>query len=474
MSNGKICEPVKEVPIVEEADVVVIGGGPGGLPAAVASARQGAKTVLIERYGVFGGLATTCFMGPLFGYAPFGYFSYHSEGARPILGGIPVEIIKRLQEIGGAPDDSELDWQSIRFDPELFKFVCDDMVVGAKIIPFLHSWVVATIVEDRKIKGVIIESKSGRQAITGKMFIDATGDGDVAFFSGCSYTKGRGADGAMLAFGSRFRIGGMRERTKEEIEKCIELSKKVIAEGKIHMLSASSFEECGSSLRNNENTPDITRRPGDGTNVRDLTRNEIQIRKDTLQIFQFLKNEIPGFENSYIIDTPFTVGVRETRQIEGIYKLTTDDVVKVKKFPEETIARGCWFFDLHCPLGRCYPGNVFTYAVCSKQCKIEPPCIMKTKYYDQLLDSPYLPKGEYYDIPYGCIVAKDIDNLFVSGRCISASHEAMGSTRVIGTCFAIGEAAGTAAVMSLHEKTNPAKLNIKKLQNQLRKNGVPL
>ena len=288
MGKKKMQEPAREISVIEEADVVVIGGGPGGLPAAVAAARQGAKTLLIERYGVLGGLATTCLMGPLFGYAPFGYFSFHSEGARPLLGGIPVEIVRKLQEIGGAPDDRQIDWQSVRFNPELFKFVCDDMIKQAKVIPFLHSFAVNTIVEGKEIKGVIIENKSGRQAVTGKVFIDATGDGDIAFFSGCSYTKGRIGDGATLAFGSRFRIGGMRKRTPEEKRKCIQLTARAIAKGEIHALSASDYEECGSSLRNGESTPDITRRRGDGTNVRDLTRGELQVREDTLKIFKFL------------------------------------------------------------------------------------------------------------------------------------------------------------------------------------------
>jgi len=474
MSKQMVQEPARDIEVIESADVVVLGGGPGGIPAAVAASRAGAKTVLIERYGVLGGLATTCLMGPLFGYAPFGYFDYHQAGSKYLLGGIPVEIVRKLQEIGGAPDDDAIDWQSVKFDPELFKFVADDLVKDSGAILFLHAYTVNTVVEDTNIKAVIIESKSGRQAVTGKVFIDATGDGDVAFFSGCSYTKGRQADGVTLAVGSRFRIGGLRPRTPEEKQKCIELSKEVIADDSVHMLSASDFEECGSSVRQNESTPDITRRMGDGTKMKDLTRCELQIRKDTMKIMNFLKEKVPGFESSYLMDTPFGVGVRETRQIAGKYTLTTDDVANVRKFPETTVARGCWFFDMHCPLGRCFPGNDFTSAVCTKRCKMAPNCIMKTKYEDQLLDDPYLPKGEYYDIPYGCLVADDIDNLLISGRCVSASHEAMSSLRVIATCFAIGEAAGVAGAMSADQNIRPEQVNVAALQNQLRAQGVPL
>ena len=486
MSREKIYEPQREVDVLEKADVVVIGSGPGGLTAAVAAARQGAKTILIERYGVFGGLATTCLMGPLFGYAPLGSFStdegdqrkeqyiYGDANAKPILKGLPLEIINRLQKIGGAPDNSEIDWRSIRFDPELFKFVCDDMVNEAKIIPLLHSYCVNTIVKDRKIEAIIIESKSGRHAILGKIFIDATGDGDVAAYSGCSYTKGRSADGNTQSFGSRFRIGGVRKRTSAEKEKCLELSSKAIADKEIRAFAAIDFDEKGSTVRDTEITPDITRCKGDGTNVRDLTAGELQIRKDTYEMCKFLKDKVPGFESSYIIDTPFTIGVRETRQIEGNYKLTNDDVNSGKKFPESTIARGCWYLDIHCPLGRVTPSAGKFAPLCSLECEINPPCVMKNKFKDQLIPYLRLPDNEYYDIPYDSLVAKDIDNLLVSGRCVSATHGAMSSLRVIGTCFAIGEGAGVAGALCVQDAVDPNALNVNKLQNKLRESGVPL
>lgn len=481
MENNRIYEPGRELQVIEDADVVVIGGGPGGIPAAVAAARQGARTILVERYGVLGGLATTCLMGPFFGFAPVekttsevDYSPEHNLRAeKPILGGIPVELVRRLQKIGGTLNDDEIDWYAIRFDPELFKFVCDDIVSEANVHLILHAFAVGCVVEDRKIKAVIIESKSGRQAITGKIFIDATGDGDLAVFSGCSYTKGREADGLTQSMGSRFRIGNVVERSQNEIEE----DEKIVLEGiinkEIHARSVGFINEKGSTIRKGEVSPDTTRRPGDGTDVRDMTRCEMQIRKDTYQIFRFLKEKVPGFENSHLIDIPFHVGVRETRQIEGIYRLTTEDVLHVKKYPDTTIARGCWWVDIHCPLGRLSVGNPYG-SLCSKRCNMDPPCIMKKEYSDHLLAVPFLPPGEYYDIPYGCLVARDVDNLLLSGRCISASHEAMASARVIGTCFAIGEAAGYAAMLSLKENILPRDLDVKKLQEHLADNGVPL
>jgi hypothetical protein len=483
MKANTILEQPREISILEDADVVVIGGGPGGLPAAVAAARQGAKTVLIERYGVLGGLATTCLMGPLFGYAPLTRTPTLENpspkaGNRvesPILGGIPVELVRRLQKIGGALGDDEIDWYGIRFDPELFKFVCDEIVQEANVKLILHAFVVGAIVEDRKIKAVIIESKSGRQAVTGKVFIDATGDGDVAFFSGCSYTKGRDVDGLTQSMGSRFRVANVKERTAEEIAGDIQIVSEGIKTGQIHAKTTTFLRHKGSSIRAGELSPDTTRRRGDGTNVMDLTRCEVEVRRDTFQIVQFLKEKVPGFEQSYLVDIPFQVGVRETRQIEGLYKLTKEDVFNVRKFPESSIARGCWWVDIHCPLGRLSVGTDPYGCFCSKErCNIEPPCILKKKCGETLFATPFLPAGEYYDIPYGCIVAKDVDNLLLSGRCISATHEAMASTRVIGTCFAIGEAAGTASAMSIRESVLPKDLSAKKVQNQLVQNRVPL
>lgn len=479
----RIHEPARELDVIADADVVVIGGGPGGIPAAVAAARAGKKTVLIERYGVLGGLATTCLMGPFFGYSPVegryapGKVNHVNPAEHILLGGIPVELVRRLQKIGGALPDGKIDWSAISFDPELFKKVCDDIVLESGVKVFLHAWVVDTILEENRIRAIVIESKSGRQAITGKLFIDATGDADLAHFAGAPYTKGRKADGLTQSMGTRFRIGGVRPRTQEEIDRGNEIVAEGIRRGEVHSRGTNWIDEVGSTVRLDEVSPDTTRAAGDGTSMPDLTRAEFKIRRDTWEMFDFARKNVPGFENAYLIDFPFVVGVRETRQITGLYQLSDEDVMECRKHPDTTIARGCWWIDIHCPLGNFYPGRQRD-SLCSANCKVEQfqkrQCIMKSRCSDQLPRTPFLPENDFYDIPYGTLLSKTVENLIVSGRCISATHIAMASARVIGTCFAIGEAAGTAAALSLENKVSPHELEPGRIQTALRANGVPL
>ncbi|MBN1445095.1 MAG: FAD-dependent oxidoreductase [Candidatus Omnitrophica bacterium] len=459
-----VVEPERKVEVAEEADVVVIGGGPGGFPAAIAAARQGCKTLIVERYGLFGGLATTGLMGPIFGFA-------WGDPKKSILGGIPLEVIRGLQKIGGALDDKNIRWDSIRFDPELLKHVIDGMLLEAGVKILLHSLAVGIAKQGDRIDSVILENKSGRMAVRGKVFIDATGDGDLGYWAGCAYTKGRPADGRMQSMGTKFRIGGVEPMTDEEEKYYAGIVKKAMDEKKIPAYHAffEEISENGVTLRKGEITPTVTRCPGDATNVYDLTRAELKIRKDTLEIVDFYRKNVKGYKNCYLIDTPVQMGIRETRQILGGYVLNGADVMEGRRFPDK-IARGCWFMDIHCPLGLWSSKS----NLCSQKCAIEPPCIMKQKYYDQLYPETCPPAGSYYDIPYRCIVPEGTGNLLVSGRPISADHGGMSSARVIGTCMAIGEAAGIAAYLASSENKTPKVVVAGDIQKILEKNGVPL
>ena len=478
---NRVREEARELDVIGEYDVIVVGGGPGGVPAALAAARAGSKTLIAERYGFFGGLATAGLMGPLFGYAemkdPYVQYTKNPDtsgnGGPLILGGIPLEIVRKLQDWGAAPRNENIQWEAIRFDPEMLKHLLDAMVTEAGVDILFHTFVTGVIGTEDHIDYLVLESKSGRQAVKAGVFIDATGDGDVAAYAGAEYTKGRKADGTTQPMGTKVIIGGVEDVSEDERSKGYDLVNQAIDNHTLGIYHAfwKEVSEQGITLRKGEITPTATRVAGDGTNVRDLTRAEIRARRDILETLRFYNERVPGYKKAYLIATPAQIGVRETRQIVGLQMLTGNDVLAGRKNRDNAVARGCWWLDIHCPLGLISSKSW----ICDKLCKVEPPCIMKRKYRDQLLDTTVPPKPiDYYDIPYGSLIPKTIDNLLMSGRCISADHFAMSSARVIGTCSAIGEAAGIAAALAMSENVRPGDLDVELLREKLKAVGVPL
>ena len=449
-----IIEPEKRIPVVAEVDVAVIGGGPGGLPAAIAAARHQATTILVERYGFLGGMATNGLIGPILAHTAH-------QSSTPIIGGIAKELCMRMHEQGGAPkwEDALKQW-GVPFDSEIFKHVADQMVEEAGVRVLFHSYFSDTIVEDDEIKAVIVESKSGRQAIAAKIVVDATGDADVAYRSGAPTQKGRPADGMTQSMGTIFRIGGIEKVSPEERKEASEKIRKAIDAGELQMYN-TSLGGHSSTIIEGEVTPNVTRFAGDATNVEDLTRGEIQVRKDTLKIVDFFRKNVPAYRNCYLIATPAQIGIRESRQIIGEATLTGDDIVKGRKF-EDGIAKGSWWVDIHCPRGFVKDDVHLCYLECPMK-----DCYMHTEYEDQLMDTIHPPKGDWYGIRYGCLVPKKIDNLLVSGRCISATHDAMAGARVMGTCMAIGQAAGTAAAQAVLTKKSPRELDVEALRQAI-------
>lgn len=385
---------------------------------------------------------------------------------KPILGGVPKEIMERIAEIGGAPRwEDAIQMESTPFDPEAFKYVADKMVEEAGVELLLHSLVVDAIVKENSIKALVIENKSGRQAITAKVFIDATGDADVAYRAGAPTKKGRDFDGAMQSMSSIFRIGGVREISEEERRLGIEKVKEAAVAGKIRVYNSSNLYI--KTLREGQFYSNITRFRGDGTDVRDLTRAEMKLREDIWKILNFCRENVPGFQSCYLDIVAPQVGVRETRRIVGEYVFTVEDLLSCRKFPD-TVAQGSWWIDIHCPLGRTYPVHL-----CWSQCQAEPPCPMiMAREGAILLKQIYLPKGSWYEIPYRSLVPKRIRNLLASGRCFSATHEALAGARVMGTCMALGQAAGTAAAEAVKESVEPRNLDGSLIRKMLREDGA--
>ena len=458
-------EPSRRTPVIAEADIIVVGGGPGGVPAAISAARRGQFVLLIEHYGFLGGLASAGMIGPLFGYN-----AAWTENEL-ILGGIPVEIIRELQALDGAPKDGELRWFGVPFEPEMMKHALERLAVKAGVKFLFHTHAVGVQMSGRRARTLIVENKSGRGAINGKFFIDATGDGDMADFAGCEWTKGRPFDNLTQAMGTKFRLGGVRKFSAEERMKHRQIFNAAIDSGELPAYHSfvDEISEFGATCRPNEETPTCTRARGDGTNVWDLSRNEVKLREDTLKILDFCRSRIPGYENCYLMETPAQIGVRETRQIHGGYILTGDDVRSAARF-KDGIARGSWFFDIHCPMGK----KSSKSWCCDQECAMPGGCAVRNEHFEFLNSDRMLPKGSYYEIPYRCLAPSSVDNLLVSGRCISADHKAMASLRVIGTCFALSEAAGTAAAMAAARNQSFSQLPGDEVRSELMAQGVPL
>ncbi|MGC9395725.1 MAG: FAD-dependent oxidoreductase [Anaerolineae bacterium] len=455
-----IVEPQREISIVADVDVVVVGGGPGGLPAAIAAARRGMRVLLIERYGFLGGLATAGLVAPILGHTT-------SNGHTPIVEGLLKEMTGRMHALGGAPawEEACQEW-GVRFDAEAFKVVADRMVREANVELLLHTFATDVVVEEGAIKAVIVESKSGRQAVVGQVFIDATGDADVAFHAGAFIRQGRAFDGQTESMGSFVHIGGIENATEEQKAAARENLLAEMAQGRFRFYT-NGFTGTN-DMHLTHFSPNMTRWPGDSTNVHVLTEAELGIREQVWKLLTFLKTQL-GFENCYIQATSPQVGPRESRQVIGDYVLTGDDVLSAAKFPD-AVARGSWYIDIHCPLGHTYPVHM-----CIIECPRQAACPYWVAEHDQTMRSKaalHPPDGDWYDIPYRCLTPQKIDNLLISGRCISATHDGMAGARVMGTCMAIGQAAGTAAALAVRAAVNPRDVDVAALRQALQDAGA--
>lgn len=413
--------------LMGKVQVLVCGGGPAGIGAAIAAKRCGAEVVLVERYGFLGGTGTNALVHP--------WMSYYA-GKKEIIAGIFKEIVDRLKKYNAYKDSEHFGNIHHCFDPEILKFVLFRMITEEKIKIFLHTFVTGTVVKNKRIKKVILQSKSGKEEVEPEIVVDTTGDADIAFYSGVPYQKGR-EDGALQPATLHFRMGGVDVRKIPSREEINNLYLKAKKEGKIKIPRENL-------LWFDTTIPDVihfntTRILNiDGTNRDDLTRAEIEAREQVMEIVNFLKENVPGFEKSYLIATGAQIGIRETRRIVGEYILNKDDILKAKKHPDG-IACGSYGIDIHNPEGE---GTIFIK----------------------------LKEGEYYNIPYRCLINNSIENLIVAGRCISTTPEAFSAIRIQPICYATGQAAGVAAYLSLKRKVN--KINIKELQNILRKQNA--
>jgi len=434
--NETIFEEAQETKVFDSVDVVVCGGGTSGMFAALASARQGADTFLIEQEGFLGGTATAYLVNPI-----------------PEMmgkGGLIQEFMDQMAEKGGYikndPSTVEYDFSMANtYDVEIFKHVALNMLVEAGVKILLHTLAVKPIVEDSIIRGVIVENKSGRQAILAQRVIDCTGDGDIAARSGAPYEKGRKKDGLMpsvsllfhlhndaplkdlpaMSFGGIFLLGPLMMETAKKVDIDYTLPYDVAF---LVPMPVSP----GKLLVNLAHVKNV-----DGTNAEDLTRAHITLRSQVMEAANVLRHH-PYFSSSYVASTGTRIYVRETRRIMGEYYLVEEDAVQGRRF-DDAVTSCRYMIDVH-PLDETEVGR-----------------------YDN--HSPF-------DIPYRSLVPLKIENLLVAGRCISADRFAQSALRIGGTCMSTGEAAGTAAAISIREKIRPREMGGVVVRQALEKRGV--
>jgi len=412
-----VFEPARNVPIVRKTDVLVCGAGPAGIAAAITAARNGAQTLLIERHPFLGGVWTA-------GALTIILDAYGKHG-------LIEEILRRLEARGHT-----LTWavapRYTVYSGEGMKYLLDDMVGAAKVQVQLYTQVVAVARSGNRISGVFTESKSGREFVEAKIIIDATGDGDVAAFAGCAYEKGRPSDGKMQPMTLMGRIGGYR-------------GEGAVGQPLVDICRRAGWEPTLSRvvLRPQPNQPGVfmlmaTHLYGDGTNTRDLTDAEVRGRWEIRKTLEALKQHGgDDWKDAFLLDTGPFVGIRETRRILGRYYLTIEDLKAGAHF-DDGICDVNQLADIHFP---------------------DP---------QEGRGLRVVQHKRPYQIPYRCLLPKDVDNLMMAGRCISGDHIAHASYRVTGDAVPMGEAAGLAAAMALEAKVLPPSVDPRLLVKRLK------
>ena len=456
MNEGKTIRVSWDLPLKAESDVTVIGGGPAGIAASIACARCGVQTTLIEAAGCVGGMATTGLVGPFM-------TSFDTNGNEQIVKGVFDELVRRMVAEGGAIHPSEVlapsEYTSFLkeahnnvapFDPEVMKYVAMEMLLEAEVNVRLHTRVERTLCEEARIDALVVADKTGLALMRGKLYVDATGDGDIAAFAGNPFEKGREPDGLLQPATLFMRIGNVDDdRVKRYVRETADKGERLFASEVANARTKGDFpEDCPRGYvgmykqpRKGEWRINTSRVLGiDGTDPDDLTRAEIAGRRQAAKLMKFFRAYCPGLENAYLIDTANRMGIRETRRIEGLYRLTKEDVAKGRTF-DDAIARYSFFMDIHNPTG--------TGQEESRILLIE--------------------EGGYFEVPYRCLVPSRINNLLVAGRCISADHHANGAIRVMPACFATGQAAGAAAALCVKERCPPGELAPDRLRDELKR-----
>ena len=402
-------EPAREIPIAHEADVVVVGAGPGGIMAALGAARTGAETLLIEKFGCVGGLATSGLMTSFNGFR-----NEHPPDHVQTVRGFVQELIDRLLDAGAAcgctahgnfgPIEKGRCPYAVSFDPEALKLVALEMLCGAGVQFMFHTTFGAAHTDGRNVDVIAVENKSGRQAVKGAVYVDATGDGDLAARAGARCEKVDKVGQRMMGMSLMYRAAGLPEPARDE--------------GRLWVNGITTRWGPGAGKL-------------DGTDAADMTAAEIKTRRQLAEHVAGLREKYP---DAVLVESATIIGVRETRRVVGLYEITEAD----------------------CLTGAAHDDSI---AVSSNPV---PGYYGKRRFFDHL----------GFEIPYRSLVPADLDNVVLAGRCISASQPAFQSARSMAPAMAISQASGTAAAMSVAAGCKPADLDVAALQQKLEDDGA--
>ncbi|MDB5730613.1 MAG: fumarate reductase/succinate dehydrogenase flavoprotein-like protein [Variovorax sp.] len=437
-------EPERRTEVYGEFDVVVLGGGPAGIVAAVCAARHGARTLLVERYGFLGGMGTA---GGVTNFA--GLYGRRDGEMVPLVRGVVDELLERIDRLGGlnAPQDGLQGRIRVRsYDVSAYKCAADQLLLGAGVRLLFHALAVGVVRDGPRIDALLLETKSGRRAVRARQFIDASGDADLAHHAGVPYELGDGHGDALYP-STMFRIGN------------VDAERALAAVGEFKAIDALmreaagryAFARNGAILRPQRNPREwranVTQlrnaegRAVDATDAAQLSAGEVEGRRQIVEYMRFLRAEVPGFGQAEIAEIAPQIGVRETRRVQGAYQLTGEDVLASARFAD-TIGLNAWPIELHVRGG-------IEWAF------------------------PRDPSRTFNELPWRMLVPQGIDNLLVAGRCASMAHEGQSAARASGACFAMGQAAGTAAALRCGTAGEGA-FPVERLQALLRADGAVL